>query len=95
MGMDDLDADRREPTMTLTGWRKFVDTPPAQRELLPEDQWRDLSDAERESYDEARINYHSELVAPTTDYVILLAPGTPLTPNEQYAALVEVVASIF
>ena len=29
------EADRREPTMTLAGWRRFVDTPAARFELLP------------------------------------------------------------
>jgi hypothetical protein len=32
-------------------------------------QWRDLSDAERDSYDEARINYHSELVVVATSTI--------------------------
>jgi hypothetical protein len=66
---DDLDADRREPTMTLTGWRRFVDAPPAQLDLLPDDRWRQLDDAERFRYDEARINYHSEMVVVATSTV--------------------------
>lgn len=56
MAADDLDADRREPTMTLTGWRRFVDAPPAQLDLLPEDGWRQLDHVERLRYDDARIN---------------------------------------
>ena len=40
---DDLrDADRREPTMTLSGWRRFVDSPPASFTLLPQQQWQQL-----------------------------------------------------
>jgi len=69
MAADDLDADRREPTMTLTGWRRFVDTPPAAFDLLPEDQWRRLDESERQRYDEARINYHSEMVVVATSSV--------------------------
>ena len=69
MALDDLDADRREPTMTLTGWRRFVDSPPAQFELLPEGRWQQLSDEQRALYDEARINYHSEMVVVATSTV--------------------------
>jgi hypothetical protein len=66
---DDVDADRREPTMTLTGWRRFVDAPPATFTLLPHTQWEQLSDGERVSYDEARINYHSEMIVVATSTV--------------------------
>jgi hypothetical protein len=52
---DDLDADRREPTMTLTGWRRFVDTPAAAFELLPADAWQQVTEPDRTRYDEARI----------------------------------------
>jgi len=65
----DADADRREPTMTLTGWRRFVDAAPASFELLPDEQWQALSDTDRDGYDEARINYHSEMVVVATSTV--------------------------
>ena len=65
----DLDADRREPTMTLSGWRQFVDSPPATFELLPEQQWQALSPADRLAYDEARITYHSEMIVVATSTV--------------------------
>ena len=65
----DPGADRREPTMTLTGWRRFVDAPAAAFTLLPEAAWCALSDEGRASYDEARINYHSELVVVATSTV--------------------------
>jgi Bacterial TniB protein len=69
--MDDelLDADRREPTMTLTGWRRFVDSPPARFSPLPDEQWQQLTDEARGRYDEARINYHSEMVVVATSTV--------------------------
>ena len=66
---DVLDADQREPTMTLTGWRRFVDAPPAAFELLPDVEWHALSDVDRAGYDEARINYHSEMVVVATSTV--------------------------
>jgi Bacterial TniB protein len=69
MAVDDLDADRREPTMTLTGWRRFVDSPPASLNLLSDDEWHRLTTAERAGYDDARINYHSELVVVATSTV--------------------------
>jgi len=66
---DLLDADRREPTMTLSGWRRFVDSPPASFTLLPQQQWQQLTDEARGRYDEARINYHSEMVVVATSTV--------------------------
>jgi len=52
----EMGADRREPTMTLTGWRRFVDAPPAGFDVLPESRWQALSEQDRDGYDEARIN---------------------------------------
>ena len=52
----------REPTTTLSGWRKFVDTTPAKFDLLPDAAWTGLSPASRDAYDEARVRLHSELV---------------------------------
>lgn len=69
MAANDLDADRREPTMTLTGWRRFVDSPPASLDLLADEQWRQLPNADRARYDEARINYHSEMIVVATSTV--------------------------
>jgi hypothetical protein len=66
---DLLDADRREPTMTLSGWRRFVDSPPASFTPLPQQQWQQLTDEARGRYDEARINYHSEMVVVATSTV--------------------------
>ena len=61
-----LDCDRREPTMTLTGWRRFVDTPAARFELLPATRWSCLSGPDKEAYDEARVTYHSEMIIVAT-----------------------------
>lgn len=62
-------GDRRDPPTTLQGWRRFVGAEPAQFELLPEAQWAALSPAQRIAYDEARIDYHSEMVIVATSTV--------------------------
>jgi hypothetical protein len=64
-----LDDGRREPTMTLAGWRQFVDAPPAGFDLLPDKRWAALDDAGRAAYDEARLNYHSEMIIVATSTV--------------------------
>jgi hypothetical protein len=58
--------DRRQPTTTLEGWRRFVDADPPEFSLLPEDDWSALSADERTDYNEARVAHHSELVVVTT-----------------------------
>jgi hypothetical protein len=65
-----LDDERRRPTTTLEGWRDFVDTDsPPELDLLPEHEWRALTGAEQERYDDARITYHSELMVVETSSV--------------------------
>jgi Bacterial TniB protein len=59
-------GERREPTTTLSGWRRFVDTAPATFDLLDQDKWATLAPGDREAYDDARISYHSELVVVAT-----------------------------
>lgn len=63
------DTDRREPTMTLQRWRRFVDTPSATFTLLPEQQWQDLDEVRRDGYDDSRITYHSEMIVVRTALV--------------------------
>ncbi|MGW7754485.1 hypothetical protein ACWGK6_23635 [Streptomyces violaceusniger] len=58
--------DRRLPTTTLEGWRRFVNSDPLTFDLLPEDDWQTLEDLARHEYDEARVNYHSELIVVET-----------------------------
>lgn len=62
-------GDRRDPPTTLQGWRRFVDAEQAQFELLPEAEWTTLSLPARIAYDEARIDYHSEMVIVATSTV--------------------------
>jgi hypothetical protein len=61
--------DRRLPTTTLEGWRRFVDADPAEFELLNHDDWAALADGERVNYDEARIAHHAELAVVTTSTI--------------------------
>ncbi|MGW8887290.1 TniB family NTP-binding protein [Streptomyces sp. NPDC055749] len=60
---------RRDPTTQLTGWRQFVEADQTVFDLLPEDRWRSLSPADQETYDDARILYHSELQVVRTSAV--------------------------
>ena len=68
-GAEVPDAGLREPTMTLAGWQRFVESAPASFDLLAGGQWRALSGEQRSRYDEARISYHSELVVVATSTV--------------------------
>jgi hypothetical protein len=64
-----VDADRRAPTMTLEGWRRFVSAPPAVFDLLDQEKFDQLDESSRIDYDDARITYHSELVVVSTSAV--------------------------
>jgi hypothetical protein len=61
--------DRRQPTTTLEGWRRFVDADEAAFELLPDAGTDGLHPADRIGYDEARIAYHAELIVVTTSTI--------------------------
>lgn len=61
--------DRRQPTTTLEGWRRFIDADPPQFTLLPDDDWGTLNPDERMQYNETRIAHHSELVVVTTSTI--------------------------
>jgi hypothetical protein len=61
--------DRRQPTTTLEGWRRFVEADPPPVTLLNNDEWSALSDDERVDYDETRIAHHAELVVVTTSSI--------------------------
>ncbi|MFI6519908.1 TniB family NTP-binding protein [Spirillospora sp. NPDC050679] len=64
-----LEDDRREPTLTLQRWRRFIDTPPATIALLPDAHWQALDQERRDAYDDSRITYHSEMVVVATSLV--------------------------
>jgi len=54
--------DRRVPTTTPEGQRRFVGDDPIAFDLLAEDAWTGLDVRTQDEYDEARVNYHSELI---------------------------------
>lgn len=60
---------RQVPSVTLEGWREFVDAKPATCTLLDTSAWEALSPAQRVAYDDRRIAYHSELVIIETSTV--------------------------
>jgi hypothetical protein len=64
-----LAESRRLPTVTLEGWRQFVNTRPTTLDLLDRADYDALGDPAREDYDERRIAYHSELVIIETSTV--------------------------
>lgn len=61
--------DRRQPTTTLEGWRRFIEADPPEFELLDDAFWDALADRERTAYNEARVAHHSELVVVTTSSI--------------------------
>lgn len=66
---DGLLDERRDPTTTLLGWRRFVDAPTPRFHLLPEPEWAALTEAARLAYNEARFDYHSEMVVVATSTI--------------------------
>jgi hypothetical protein len=62
----ELGEERREPTTTLAGWRRFVDAPPPSFELLPGPVREGLTEEARMADQETRISYHSEMVVVAT-----------------------------
>lgn len=80
-----LPEDRRMPTTTLEGWRRFVDEDPIVFDLLPEDEWKDLDPRVRDEYDEGRVNYHSELITCPLDRggALLPHPAQPPVADTQ------------
>ncbi|MCO6004033.1 TniB family NTP-binding protein [Actinoallomurus purpureus] len=62
-------GERRPPTITLEGWRRFVQEDPVNLDLLPDDARASLTPEQRLAYDDARIRYHSELVVVKTSTV--------------------------
>jgi hypothetical protein len=72
-GLSFPDDELRLPQTTLAGWRAFVDSEPAHFDLLPDERWKALNDAERLAYDEARMNYHSEMLVVATSTVTKIA----------------------
>jgi hypothetical protein len=64
-----LPESRRLPTVTLEGWRQFVDAKPPDLRMLDRSAYEGLGPVDRELYDERRMAYHSELVIVETSAV--------------------------
>lgn len=64
----DLDP-RQVPSVTLEGWRQFVDAKPAEFDLIDYDRYSALPGPEKLAYDDRRMAYHSELVIIETSTV--------------------------
>ena len=62
-------ASSRAPTTTLQGWRHFVASVPPIVDLLDQYSLGQLSNLQRERYDDQRIRYHSEMVLVETSAV--------------------------
>jgi AAA domain len=65
---EDLDP-RQVPSVTLDGWRQFVDAKPAAFELIDHHEYSSLPGPEKLAYDDRRMAYHSELVIIETSTV--------------------------
>lgn len=59
--MTPTDEERVEPPTTLVGWRHFIDRDTATFQLASAQNWEVMGDRVRNSYNERRIDYHSEL----------------------------------
>lgn len=64
-----FDEERIEPPTTLAGWRHFVDKDTAAFQLASPKVWEIMGDRVRNSYNERRIDYHSELQVVRTSTV--------------------------
>lgn len=62
----DVSGNRRVPPFTLDAWNQFVDDDPLTIELLSERDWADLDPAQRDHYDDQRIDVHSEFIVVDT-----------------------------
>jgi TniB protein len=71
--LEGYDDDLRDPLTTLTEWRRYVDEPEAEFELMEEPAWRALPDERREDEQESRLAYHSQLVQVRTPAVSQIA----------------------
>ena len=75
----------RHPLATKEGWRSFVSqTQPMPPQLLAESDWRRLDEIERDIYDDARRDYHAELLLVATPEIRQITTvGAKLTVNNR------------
>lgn len=65
----EADADTNRQLASLDGWRRFVADSPTAPALLSPDQLRQLSTAERDLYDEERLEHHARMFVVATSFV--------------------------
>lgn len=61
------EADRQ--LNTLTGWRRFIDGPPTPPVLASRSAWQQMNPAERDLYDESRLDHHARMLTVATSFV--------------------------
>lgn len=67
MSLSSTEPDIRHPLSTKQGWASFAaQTPPEPPRLLPATDWERLDEFERQLYDEARQDYHCQLLLVAT-----------------------------
>ena len=67
MSLSSTEPDVRHPLSTKQGWASFAaQTPPEPPRLLPVTDWERLDGLERQLYDEARQDYHCQLLLVAT-----------------------------
>ncbi|MDT0495124.1 ATP-binding protein [Streptomyces griseus] len=64
-----LDTDAARHLTTREGWRAFASQRPSSPELLSEDEYAALPDAELEHYNEGRLDHHARLLVVATSTV--------------------------
>lgn len=71
---------------TRGGWQQFAEDEPADFVLLSDREWKELSDDDRDVYDEARIDVHARLIVVATSAVRrIVTAGRRLTLLNRHA----------
>ncbi|MBC9718401.1 TniB family NTP-binding protein [Streptomyces sp. TRM66268-LWL] len=65
----DADAEAGRQLNTLTGWRRFIDSPPEPPALASRSARRRMSAPERDLYDEDRLDHHARMLTIATSFV--------------------------
>jgi hypothetical protein len=69
IALSEVDVEANRQLTTLDGWRRFIEIPPAPLALLSPDVLRRLSPAERDLYDDVRLDHHARMLVVATSFV--------------------------
>jgi hypothetical protein len=85
MSLTSTEPDVRQPLSTKQGWTSFAaQTPPEPPRLVPTQDWKRLDRLERELYNEARQDYHAQLLlVATPDIRRIIHHGSKLVINNR------------